>query len=65
MGSHEKEIKKRLIDLEISQAEAIKHFGWSRQYWYDLIRGRTRGPATSTNLQKVYEFLGMDVKEHA
>lgn len=65
MSIQEKEIKKRLIDLELKQVDVVRHFGWSNQYFRDLIRGKTEGPAAITNLEKVYEFLEMDVKEHA
>ncbi|MEJ6349039.1 XRE family transcriptional regulator [Holzapfeliella sp. He02] len=59
MSKQEKEIKKRLIDLELKQIDVINHFGWSKQYFRDLIKGKTEGPAAVKNLKKVCHFLGI------
>ena len=59
MTAMEKRFKKKLVDKEVTQISVANHFGWTSQYLWQLMSGRTSGPAAEKNLRAVKDYLGM------
>jgi predicted transcriptional regulator len=59
-----KRFKKQLIDLDLTQAEIARKFGWSGAYVRDLMGGMAVGPAAERNRAAVNAFLAK-IKEEA
>ncbi|MDN6447791.1 MAG: hypothetical protein L0K32_11920, partial [Lacticaseibacillus paracasei] len=64
MSTMLKRFKKQLIDLDLTQAEVARKFGWSSQYVRDLMGGMAFGPAAERNRAAVIAFLAK-VKEES
>lgn len=63
MSTMLKRFKKQLIDLDLTQAEVARKFGWSSQYVRDLMGGMAAGPAAERNRAAVNAFLAKAKEE--
>ena len=56
MTEFKKQVKKRLIDKELSVKELAKQCGVSYVYLYDLLNGNRKGSPTLLKIKKILDI---------
>ncbi|HEY9060990.1 MAG TPA: helix-turn-helix transcriptional regulator [Pseudobacteroides sp.] len=58
MGDFEKEMRKALIDKELTIKDLSKQLGISQAYLYDILKGNRPG---AKHKEKIIQVLGLNV----